>query len=141
MTTEKNKAVIRRYREIYAANDLDALDEVLAADFTPHSLMPGLPPGLEGLKLVHRTTLAAFPDYRVTTDDLMAEGDQVVEVWTQTMTHTGVSIFGAPANSGRAVRTWGISVYRIADGKIAEHWGEMDLIAVLMQLGVMPASP
>jgi predicted ester cyclase len=139
MSTEANKAIVRRYREIYNANNLDALSDVLAANFLPHNLMPGLPPGLEGIKMVHQGTLAAFPDLHVTTEELLAEGDKVVERWTQTVTHTGVSIFGAPANSGKKVRTTGISLYRIADGKIAEHWAEMDFFGVMVQLGIIPA--
>jgi predicted ester cyclase len=141
MSTEDNRSLVRRYREIYSSNQLEALDTVLAPDFTPHNRMemPGLPPGLEGIKQIHLGTLAAFPDLRIMTEELIAEGDKVVEVWTMTMTHTGVSIFGAPANSGKAVRTWGMSVYRIANGKIVEHWGEMDFVAVLIQLGLMPS--
>jgi predicted ester cyclase len=76
---------------------------------------------------------------RVTTDDLNAEGDKVMERWTQTMTHTGVSIFGAPAGTGKKVKTTGISLYRIANGKIVEHWAEMDSLGVLQQLGLMPS--
>jgi predicted ester cyclase len=137
--SEANKAIVRRYREIYNSNQLDKLGEVLAADFRPHNLMPGLPPGLDGVRMVHQGTLAAFPDLRVTTEDLIAEGDKVVERWTQTQTHTGASIFGVPANSGKPVKTSGISLYRIANGKIAEHWAEMDFFGVMVQLGAVPA--
>jgi predicted ester cyclase len=137
MSTEANKATVRRYREIYNSNNLDALGEVLAADFVPHSLMPGVPNTLDGIKMVHQGTLAAFPDVHVTTEDLLADGDKVIERWSQTQTHTGVSLFGAPANSGRKVRTTGISIYRIANGKIAEHWAEMDFFGVMVQLGVI----
>ncbi len=136
--SEANKAVVRRYREIYNTNQLDKLGEVLAADFTPHTLLPGLPPGLDGIKMVHQGTLAAFPDLRVTTEDLIADGDKVVERWTQTQTHTGIAIFGAPANSGKKVRITGISIYRFKDGKIVEHWAEMDFMGVLQQLGALP---
>lgn len=136
--SEANKAVVRRYREIYNTNQLDKLGEVLAADFTPHTLLPGLPPGLDGIKMVHQGTLAAFPDLRVTTEDLIADGDKVVERWTQTQTHTGIAIFGAPANSGKKVRITGISIYRFQDGKIVEHWAEMDFMGVLQQLGALP---
>jgi predicted ester cyclase len=55
------------------------------------------------------------------------------------MTHTGVSIFGAPAGTGKKVKTTGISLYRIANGKIVEHWAEMDSLGVLQQLGLMPS--
>lgn len=138
MSTEDNKALIRRYREIYNSNQLDSLSEVLAPDFTPHNLMPGVPATVAGMTQMHLGTVAAFPDLRVTTDDMLAEGDKVVERWTQTMTHTGVSMFGLPANSGKAVRATGISLYRIHNGKIVEHWAEMDFVGVMQQLGLMP---
>jgi predicted ester cyclase len=137
MSAENNKSIVRRYREIYTSNNLDALGEVLAGDFTPHNLMPGVPNSLEGVKMIHQGTLAAFPDLKVTTDDLMADGDKVIERWTQTCTHTGIAMFGAPANTGKPIRTTGISIYRIKDGKIVEHWAEMDFFGVMVQMGVL----
>jgi predicted ester cyclase len=139
VSVETNKAIVRRYREIYNANNMDALGDVLAADFTPHNMMPGLPPNIEGAKMLQQGTMTAWPDMRTTTDDLLADGDKVVERWTQTMTHTGAPVFGAPANSGKKVRVTGMSIYRIANGKIVEHWAEMDFHTVLVQLGVVPA--
>jgi predicted ester cyclase len=82
--------------------------------------------------------LAAFPDTHVTTDDLLAEGDKVIERWTLTCTHTGVAFMGAPAGTGKKVQTTGISIYRVANGKIVEHWANMDFFGVLAQLGVIP---
>ncbi len=139
MPIEDNKAIVRRYREIYNTNQLDQLGDILSVELIAHTLLPGVPPSLEGIKKVHEMALAAFPDMRVTTDDLIAEGDKVVERWTQTMTHTGAAIFGAPAGTGKKVKTTGISIYRIANGKIVEHWAEMDSLGVLQQLGVVPA--
>ena len=139
MSVATNKDLVRRYRQIYNSNQLDPLAEILADDFTPHNLMPGLPPGLDGLKGVHQATVAIFPDLHITTDDLVAEGDKVVERWTQTMTHTGAPFFvGNLPASGKAVRISGCSIYRIRDGKISEHWAEMDFMGVLQQLGLMP---
>jgi predicted ester cyclase len=134
--SEANKAVVRRYREILNAHQVDQLGEVLAADFKAHNMMPGLPPGLEGARMIHMGTVASFPDLHVTTEDLIAEGDKVIEVWTQTQTHTGAGVFGLPANSGKAVTTTGISLYRISGGKIVEHRAEMNFFGVLVQLGL-----
>jgi predicted ester cyclase len=139
VSLEENKAIVRRYREIYNTNQLDQLGEVLAADFTPHTLLPDVPRTLAGIKMVHQGTLAAFPDLRTTTEDLIAEGDKVAERWTQNMTHTGIAMFGAPAGSGKKIKTTGISIYRIANGKIVEHWANMDFVGVLQQIGAMPS--
>ena len=79
MSTQANKVLVRRYREAHNTNNLALLDEVVAADIKSHSGMPGLSSGLDGGKMVHRRFLAAFSDGHVTTEDLIAEGDQVVE--------------------------------------------------------------
>jgi predicted ester cyclase len=139
MSTEANKAIVRRYREIYNSGNLDTLEEVLAADFTAHNMLPGLPPGIEGVHALHQGTMATWPDLHVTTEQLIAEGDTVIERWTQTQTHTGAAVFGVPASSGKKIRTTGISIYRIAGGKIVEHRAEMDFLGVMVQLGALPA--
>lgn len=138
MSAEQNKAIVRRYREIHNTNRLDQLDEIVAPDLVTHNLLPGLPPGLEGGKMAHMGGMASFPDMYVKTEDLIAEGDRVVERWTLTGTYTGAPFFGAAAN-GRRFSVTGISVYRIANGRIVEHWGEMDFLGLLQQLGMIPA--
>src|SRR6266508_920449 len=134
---ESNKAIIRRYRQAHNQNDMAALDEIIAADSISHSALPGLPAGREGGKMPHQGSLAAFPDGRTTTDDLVAEGDKVVERFTFVGTQKG-EFLGIPA-SGKQVRVTGMSIFRIANGKIVEHWGENDGMGLLMQLGVLPA--
>ena len=124
MSTEANKVLVRRYREAHNTNNLALLDEVVAADIKGHNEMPGLPSGLEGGKMVHRTFLAAFPDGHVTTEGLIAEEDQVVERFSFRGTNTG-SLMHAPA-TGKKVIFSGVSVFRIANGKIVEHWGAHD---------------
>jgi len=138
MSTEQNKAIVRRYREAHNTNKLGQLDEIVEASLIAHNLLPGLPPGLEGGKMAHMGGVASFPDLQVKTEDLIAEGDKVVERWTQSGTYTGASFMGAPV-SGRKFSVTGTSIYRIANGKIVEHWGEMDLQGVLQQLGLAPA--
>ena len=72
MSTEANKVLVRRYREAHNTNNLALLDEIVAADIKSHSGLPGLPSGLHGGKMVHRTFLAAFPNGLVTNEDLIA---------------------------------------------------------------------
>jgi predicted ester cyclase len=137
MSTEENKAIVRRYREIHNSNNLAALDQVVDANIISHSGIPGLPPGLEGGKMVHNIFLSAFPDSQVTTEDLIAEGDKVVERFSFHGTNKG-SFMGAPP-TGKQVASTGMSVFRIANGKIVEHWGENDALGVMQQLGMIPA--
>jgi predicted ester cyclase len=138
MSTEQNKAIVQRYREAHNSNQLDRLDEIVAANLIAHNQMPGLPPGLEGGKMAHMGGIASFPDMYVKTEDLIAEGDKVVERWTQTGTYTGTPFFGTATN-GKRFSVTGISVYRIANGRIVEHRGEMDFLGLLQQLGMIPA--
>ena len=134
---ESNKAIIHRYRQAHNQNDMAALDEIVAADLITHSQLPNVPAGREGGKMVHQGSRAAFPDGKTTTDDLIAEGDKVVVRFTFVGTHKG-EFMGIPA-SGKQIRVTGMSIFRIANGKIVEHWGENDAMGLLMQLGVLPA--
>jgi steroid delta-isomerase-like uncharacterized protein len=135
MSIEENKNIVRRYQEIYNSNHLESLSEVVAEDLLTPKIMPGMPPGLEGGKKVHTTTLIGMPDWQTTIDDLIAEGDKVVARVTMTGTHTG-DFWGIPA-TGKRVEFTGIYIVRIADGKIVEHWGEEDAVSLLQQLGVL----
>ncbi|HET7637280.1 MAG TPA: ester cyclase [Ktedonobacteraceae bacterium] len=136
MSAEENKAIVRRYREIHNSNNLAALDQIVDANIVSHSGVPGMPPGLEGGKMVHNMFLSAFPDSQVTTEDLIADGDKVVERFTFRGTNKG-SFMGAPP-TGKQVTATGMSVFRFANGKIVEHWGENDALGVMQQLGLIP---
>ena len=135
MSSEENKRIVRRYQEIYNENDLEALGEVLSKDLRTPKIMPGIPTGMEGAKAAHRIMLAGFPDYQTRIDDLFAEGDKVAARITMSGTHTGL-FMGIPP-TGRQVSFTGIYIARIANGKIAEHWGEEDGVSLLQQLGVL----
>jgi predicted ester cyclase len=135
MSSEENKRIVRRYQDIYNDNDLEALGEVLAKDVLTPRIMAGIPTGIEGAKAAHRIMLAGFPDYRTKIDDLLAEGDKAAARITMSGRHTGL-FMGIPP-TGRQVSFTGIYVVRIANGKIAEHWGEEDGVSLLQQLGVL----
>ena len=136
MSTEANKELVRRYQEAHNTNNLGALDAIVAADLIAHSLMPGLPSGLEGGKAVHGMVVAAIPDFRADIEDLIAEGDKVVARLTFRGTHTAGDFMGIPP-SGRQFSFSATAIFRIADGKIVEHWGEEDSVGWLQQLGAM----
>jgi predicted ester cyclase len=137
--SDANVDVVRRIEEAWAANDLDALDDLIVQDYTPHT--PGsdqLPPGLAGAKMAHQQSLQAFPDRRNEILDVFGEGDLVVCHAKMTGTNTGgVPWFGVPAN-GRTVDTDWITIYRLEDGRVVETWAQMDLPKMMMQLGAMP---
>ncbi len=116
---------------------MTVLDEIVAADLITHSQLPNVPAGREGGKMVHQGAISAFPDSKTTTDDLIAEGDKVVERFTLVGTHKG-EFMGIPATD-KPVKVTGMSIFRIANGKIVEHWDENDAMSLLIQLGVLPA--
>lgn len=137
MSAEENKAVVRKYRAAHNQNKLDALDAIVAQDLISHSALPGLPPGLAGGKMAHQGFLAAFPDTQTTTEDLIAEGDKVVERYTARGTHKG-DFMGAPP-TGKKFSVESIVIFRFANGKIVEMWGLNDATGLMVQLGLMPA--
>ncbi len=134
MSLEENKAIVRRYQEIYNSNNLDALEAVMSFDVLTPKIMPNMPSGLEGAKAVHQKTLLGMPDFHTEIQDLVAEGDTVVARVLMTGTHTG-DFYGIPA-TGKRVEFTGVFIARIENGKIVEHWGEEDSYGLLLQLGM-----
>jgi predicted ester cyclase len=138
---EDNKALIQRYFEEFDAAAQDGrgasvLDEFVAPDFVDHSPSPGFTPDLEGLKQAYNHFLAASPDGYHIVEDMIAEGDKVMTRVSAYGTQTG-ELFGIPP-TGKQIRMTGIAVHRIANGKIVEHWSELDNLGVMQQLGVVP---
>jgi predicted ester cyclase len=135
MSIEENKRIVRRYQEIYNANDLDRLPKVLSEELSTPNILPGIPHGLEGAKIAHQIMLAGFPDYQTIIEDMIAEGDKVAARIRMTGAHTG-EFMGIPPTGARIAFT-GMYWVRIAHGKIVEHWGEEDGVSLLQQLGVL----
>ncbi len=144
MAGEELKALVRReLEEIFGRGRLDVADEIVAPDYVGYD--PALPEparGPEGLKQWAAGYRAAFPDLAVTVEEQVAEGDTVVTRWTARGTHQG-ELFGI-APTGKEMTVTGMSLERIADGRIVEDWTSWDALGLLVQLGAveMPtASP
>jgi steroid delta-isomerase-like uncharacterized protein len=138
MSVEDNKAIIRAYVEmVWNRKQVDRAEEVVASDFIDHAPLPGQAPGLEGAKRKWAMYLTAIPDLRVTTEDLVAEGDKVAVRRSYEGTHQG-ELLGIPATD-KQLQVGSISIFRLVDGKIAENWEQLDRLALLQQLGVIPA--
>ena len=136
MSTESNKALVKRYQDAHNSNNLATLDDIVAVNLVSHNMLPGMPAGREGGKMVHQALIAAFPDQHTETLALIAEGDKVAQHFTVSGTDKG-GFLGAPP-TGKSYKVPGISIFRIADGKIVEHWGVFDQLGVLQQLGMIP---
>jgi steroid delta-isomerase-like uncharacterized protein len=134
MTPDEAKAVVRGYVDtVWNRQQMDRADECVAADFIDHGALPGQAGGLAGAKQKWAMYQAALPDLRVTIDDMVAEGDKVAVRRSYTGTHQG-HLFGVPP-TGKAVRFVGFGIFRLADGRIAEHWELFDRFAIMQQLG------
>ena len=138
MSLDDNKAIIHAFVEtVWNGRQLDRADEVVAADFIDHAPMPGQAPGLEGVKRKWAMYLDAIPDFRITIEDLVAEADKVAVRRTYEGTHRGGPLLGIPA-TGKRLQFGGISIFRLANGRIAEHWEQLDRLTLMQQLGVVP---
>lgn len=138
-TTEANKNLVRRFvEEVFNNRNLDAIEAFLAPDLVDHTLPPSLPPTTEGSKQGVSMFLKAFPDLRITIDDLVAEGDRVIIRYTSRGVQRGS--FGGLPPSGRRVEVSSYLTARIANGKIVEMWGLDDRLAMIQQLGMIPAA-
>jgi predicted ester cyclase len=131
MATEENKAIARRFFiEAMNGKNLDIIDGLFATNYQAH------PPGAAAP--LNRMFLAGFPDLHISFEDEIAEGDMVVLRMTVRGTHQG-DFMGMPP-TGKQVTWTGMSMSRVAGGKIVEQWGEQDLLGLLQQLGTTPAA-
>ena len=137
MSTEENKALVRRwFAETDKGNDA-IVDELCAPDYVDHSPpLPGMGSGSGAVRRANAALGAAFPDTVHIIDDQIAEGDKVVTRLRGRATFTG-EILGIPPN-GKVVEITGISIHRIVDGKLVEHWANADLLSFMQQLGALP---
>jgi steroid delta-isomerase-like uncharacterized protein len=135
MTTTANKALVTRYYdEVLNQRNLAALDGLLAPAFASW-----LPDGTRLGRAEYRDAVLAshqaFPDLVVEVLDQLAEGDKVATRWRASGTHRG-PFAGIPA-TGRPVRITAMHLHRVVDGKLTEHWEEIDLLRLMRQLGVL----
>jgi predicted ester cyclase len=136
-SSEQNKAVVRRFvREFKNEANLDIVDELFASNFQHHLKDPILPPGREAIKLLGRAVFAAFPDVEANIDDLLADGEKVIERTTAAATHKGE--FNGIPPTGKQVAWSEIHIYRLERGKVAELWSEIDFLSILTQIGAIP---
>ena len=135
-TTERNKAVVRRFvEEVQNNKDWDAYDELNDPDFVNLSAPPGVPADREGGKVFLQGFANAFPDARFAIDDMIAEGDRVATKKTFSGTHTG-EFAGIPATGNPVTLTY-VDILRLREGRIIEHWLSMDQLSFMQQLGVI----
>ncbi len=136
MPNEKNQQVIREFTRIFKnEHNVDGVGHLFHPQFRHHFRTP-LPDGFEGLRQVGIMMNGAFPDVVVTEEDLIASGDKVVERSSAAATHRGSMMGETPTH--QPIRWSEIHIYRLQDGKIAEHWAEIAMMELLQQVGLLP---
>ena len=127
MSTETNKATVRRMAEqVYNARQLDLIEEFFTEDFVSHTIGAPSISGLEELRAGIAGALDAFPDFELSIDDVIGEGDKLAARWTSRGTHQG-ELLGVPA-TGKLITQEGMVFYRMVN-------------ALSLQLGLDPDSP
>ncbi|GAC1649077.1 MAG: ester cyclase [Ktedonobacteraceae bacterium] len=125
MSTEDNKAIIRRFIEELDKGNVAVIDELLAPNFVDHNPDPGSSSAFETWKQMTAQSIAAFSNVHTTIHRLIAEGEMIVVHTTTSGTHTGE--FLGKAATGKQLTQTNIHIYRIADGKIVENWDDFGL--------------
>lgn len=138
MATDANRTASRRFLdEVINGGNIGLIDELLAPGFVDHQAAPGVPPDREGVKVFMTMFRAAFPDLRYTLEDSVAEGDRVVVRVTARGTMKGE--FAGMPPSGKTATWEEVHITRYANGKAVEHWGILDQLGMLQQLGFAQA--
>lgn len=126
--SEENKAIVRKVYDIIVSGDFDRASEIVDPDAPDNERPPGTehprPKLIETFEQFATEVRTAFPDMHITVEDMIAEGDRVAARVAMRGTHQGE--FQGIAPTDKRVQVQAMDMFRIADGKIVEHWGHGD---------------
>lgn len=130
------REVIHRFNEdVFGKGNVEIIDELVTEDYVDHTGPEG-PMDREGLKGFVRLVHSAGSDWEVDLEHVLVDGDQVAWRWRMRGRHTG-EFMGVPA-SGNELEITGNDIAVMRDGRIAEQWGEMDMLDLMTQMGAGP---
>lgn len=135
---EQNKALVRKWFESIDTGDVGVVREYIGDGYADHNPppFPVSSTGIDGAEEAFKYAMNAFSDFSHTISDMYADGDRVITRVVGKGRHTG-DFLGVPP-TGKEVSMEGIVIHRIADGKIVEHWAQVDAFGLLVQMGVLP---
>ena len=134
--SESNKAIVRRFiEEVSNQGNLDVVDELFAAEYRRADPRAWHDDGPEGVKALAASIRGSIPDFHMTIEEQIAEGDAVATRWTCRGTHECV-LFGMEP-TGKSITWTGITIHRIRDGQIVEGWIQADSLGLREQLGAV----
>ena len=129
----------RLYDEVINAGRLEVLDELYGPGYVNHIAPFGLSTGVDGLRVLFGEFASAFPDQHIVADAIYRVDDLAIARWTISGTHQN-SFFGLAATNRRFTMT-GVDIERVENGRIVEHWGAEDMLALLEQIGAISVPP
>src|SRR4029077_9381316 len=129
--------IITRFELAFRAADQATIDDLAAPGLTDHNPAPGHEPTLAGFKQKVAGFKATFPDLEEDLQDIIASGDTVATRWVVTGS-LQQEFMGIPA-SGQTIRVAGMNFYRLKDGRVTDIWTQFDGVAMMQQLGAVPA--
>ncbi len=135
MTVHNNKKVVESfYEEVFQKHNMAVLDQFMHDDYIQHN--PDVPQGKTGFAEFHKGFFAAFPDSCASINKIVAEGDLVFVYNTITATHSGEGFLNHPP-TGNKVKYDVVDMFRLRDGKLAEHWDVADTMSLFSQVGAI----
>lgn len=132
---DASRLIQRLYAEVMGSGNRASADELVAPNYLDHAPRPVT--GREGLKDLVAMVRNAFPDVHPVVDEILVDGDKVAIHVTARGTHTGHFLAAPP--TGKSVTWTETHIYRLAEGQVAEHWGQADELGLLQQIGMIPA--
>ena len=134
---EENKVVLRRALDNWNAGNLEGYLQLYDPDVILHGFPPGPPPGVEGARTFYSGFWAAFPNPRLTFEDVILEGEEVAIRFNIQAAHKG-DFMGIKPTS-KDVTVSGITILRFASGRCVEGWNMADMLGLMQQLGALPS--
>jgi len=142
LTQGEAERILSTYGEARNTANLGLLDQIIDAAVVVHDCSaPAVIRGLDSLKAYYQDSHTGLPDFKIVFDEVLVSGDNIIDRWTITATHTGL-LHGMPP-TGKSVRFSGLAIDRVARGKIVEEWVYFNVLDLLQQLGfsITPPSP
>ena len=126
----------RLYEDLWNKGNFAVAQKLIDERVVDHTPLPTQGAGIEGFKQLVTMVSSAFPDLHIEVDDVIGKGEKVAVRWTAQGTNTG-PLLGMPP-SGEHITIEGIDFFRLEHGRVIEHWGWLDVIGLMQQLGVAP---
>ncbi|SRR5581483_12202800 len=132
-----NLDIIKRFELAFRGGDQATIDALCDPDVVDHNPAPDHEPTLDGFKHKVAYMCSLFPDLREDLQDIVADGDTVATRWLLTGS-LQQDYMGIPA-SGQKISVEGMNFYRLRDGRVTDIWTQFDGVAMMQQLGALPA--